>query len=67
MQLHPELTTALLVEHGRDLYRRAEQRRTLSRFDRRVPSGPRALRDLARRALMVVVPRPPHGSDAPTK
>jgi hypothetical protein len=30
LQIHPELATALLAEHGRDLHRRAERRRMLS-------------------------------------
>jgi hypothetical protein len=39
MQLHPELTTTLVVQHERDLHTRAEQRRMLSALVPRATSG----------------------------
>jgi hypothetical protein len=41
MQVHPELTTALLAEHERDLRTRAAQRRMLPGRDRSPRSGTR--------------------------
>jgi hypothetical protein len=62
MQLHPELTTALVDDHRRELHMRAEQRRMLSTRDLPAPTGTRARLRSARRALSGLVPRAASGS-----
>lgn len=59
MQVHPELTTALLAENERDLRTRAEQRRLLPKRDLPPRSaGPLGRRPRPLRSLIVLICAP---------
>jgi hypothetical protein len=65
MHQHPELATALIAEHERDLARRVQRRRTVPARERPIRAS-RIHGSAAWRALSALMPRALSRSDAPT-